>query len=87
MRMALDVAHSNLRSETFDFLKTHGDKIEHIHVSDNRGRKDQHLAIGEGDIDWPTVVEAIKSTGFENWLVVESYKDVKESIEYLYALI
>ena len=87
MRMVLDVAHANLQSEVFDFLKMHGDKIEHIHVSDNRGRKDQHLPIGEGEINWSMVVESIKATGFDNWLVIESYRDIDNCMNYLKALI
>lgn len=87
MRMVLDVAHANIQSEVFDFLKMHGDKIEHIHVSDNRGRKDQHLPIGEGEINWSMVVESIKATGFDNWLVIESYRDIDKCMNYLKALI
>jgi sugar phosphate isomerase/epimerase len=87
MRMVLDVAHANIQSEVFEFLKMHGDKIEHIHVSDNRGRKDQHLPIGEGEINWSMVVESIKATGFDNWLVIESYRDIDKCMNYLKALI
>ncbi len=42
--------------------------------------KDKSPVFGEGRIDFPKVIEAILRTGFEGWLVIETYtapKDVK----------
>ncbi len=42
--------------------------------------KDKSPVFGEGRIDFPKVIEAILKTGFEGWLVIETYatpKDVK----------
>lgn len=83
MNMVLDVAHANLNSEVYRFLKNHGDKIMHIHVSDNNGITDQHLPIGEGVINWSRVLDSVKAVGFSGWMVIESYKAVKNSLNYL----
>ena len=48
VKMVLDVAHANLGGETGLFLERYGDKIGHIHVSDNHGQLDEHLQLGEG---------------------------------------
>ncbi len=38
--------------------------IDYIHVSDNRGEKVEHLAIGAGRIDWPALINRLKKLGF-----------------------
>jgi len=81
--MVLDVGHSNLLNETYDFLSRFKDRIKHIHISDNNGVRDQHLAIGDGEINWKGTMEAISDSGFSDWVVIESYNGIKESLEYL----
>lgn len=64
--ICIDVGHAN-RSCTDDgvrpeaFLREFRDLILEIHVDDNFGDKDLHLPPGEGNIDWPLVVEAIRA--------------------------
>jgi sugar phosphate isomerase/epimerase len=40
------------------------DKIDYIHISDNRGNKVEHLAIGEGNIHWNGFFETINKINF-----------------------
>jgi sugar phosphate isomerase/epimerase len=87
IKMALDVAHAEIRGETFDFLEKFGDKIGHIHVSDNFGSVDEHLKIGDGNINWGTVIESINKTSFSGWVVIESYGGIEEGIRTLSSLI
>jgi sugar phosphate isomerase/epimerase len=50
------------------------DRLGQIHL------KDKAPVFGEGRIDFPKVIETILKTGFEGWLVIETYqtpKDVK----------
>ncbi len=62
--ICIDVGHAN-RSCTLDgirpeaFLKEFGELILEVHVDDNLGEKDLHLPPGQGNIDWPPVIEAI----------------------------
>ena len=83
VRMVLDVAHASLRGETLAFIGRLGERIGHIHVSDNGGGMDEHLKLGEGSIDWVEAVEAIKSISFSGWVVVESFKGIQESLALL----
>lgn len=83
VRMVLDVAHAHLRGETEEFIGRFGDRIGHIHVSDNHGKRDEHLQLGEGSIDWETVMTAVKASSFGGWMVVESLKGVEESLRLL----
>jgi sugar phosphate isomerase/epimerase len=85
--MVLDVAHANLRGETAEFLRRFGDRVRHIHVSDNRGRTDEHLPLGVGSINWKETVSAIKSTRFDGWIVIESFSGVEESLQLMAGLL
>lgn len=81
--IVLDVAHAYLRREVEDFLEFFKDRIGHIHVSDNRGKFDEHLEIGVGGINWSEVVRLLKLVGFKRWVVIESFKGVENSIRLL----
>jgi sugar phosphate isomerase/epimerase len=48
-----------------------GDRLVHVHANDNHGTWDDHLAPGDGDVDWPEVVSSLRGAGFSGWIVVE----------------
>lgn len=48
-RATIDVGHANTNGDIKSFLEMDG--ICYYHLSDNNGEKDQHLALGEGNID------------------------------------
>ena len=51
--LALDVAHSELLpGGTAPFVRAFPDRIHSAQLSDNRGRVDEHMTIGEGTIDF-----------------------------------
>jgi sugar phosphate isomerase/epimerase len=83
MNYVLDVGHAHLQGEEYKFIEKYGYKIKHVHVSDNLGESDQHLPIGEGDINWRNVFDSLDDAGFDGWTVIESYTKINESIEYL----
>ena len=49
--MTFDFGHANTMGLVNDFL-AHVNRASHIHIHDNNGLSDQHLALGEGTIDW-----------------------------------
>ena len=59
-----------------DFLDDLGDAIEacsgHLiatHLHDNKGKTDDHLAPGEGAIDWPSTLMSLQKVGYDGtWL-------------------
>jgi len=83
----LDVGHAHLQGEEYRFIEEYGHKIKHVHVSDNWGEEDEHLPLGEGNIDWRRVLDSLDDIGYKGWLVIESYSKVPESIEYLQNLL
>lgn len=87
MGMVLDVAHAHLNGEVAEFIRRFGDRIRHVHVSDNDGESDQHLPLGDGGIDWGRVMALLRGCGFSGWVVVESYGDVPRCLDTLAPLI
>lgn len=58
-------------AESFRKLKEH---VRHVHLEDiAKSRVHRHLAPGEGSIDLPAVVDAIRAEGYNGWITVELY--------------
>jgi sugar phosphate isomerase/epimerase len=87
LNYVLDIGHAHLQGEVYEFIDSLGSKIKHVHVSDNEGVQDQHLPIGEGTVDWKSVIGALKKSGFDGWVVVESYTKMAENLSYLKKLL
>ncbi|AXV37738.1 MAG: xylose isomerase [Methanobacterium sp. BRmetb2] len=72
----LDVGHANTSKNTDSFFKM--DNILYYHVSDNNGEKDQHLSLGEGNLN----LNLLK--GLENVIIeLNDYNNILKSREVL----
>jgi sugar phosphate isomerase/epimerase len=70
--LALDVAHCELLpGGTAPFVRAFPDRIHSAQLSDNRGRVDEHLTIGEGTIDFRRVLGALRRIHFAGPLIIE----------------
>jgi sugar phosphate isomerase/epimerase len=59
--ICLDLGHAHLTVGTAEAIATVGKRITSVHVHDNHGEKDEHLWPGDGTIDWPATVKALKA--------------------------
>lgn len=85
--MVLDVGHANVKGRVRTFMDKFGDKIVHIHVSDNDGTQDAHLGVGKGTVDWQDFGRAVRRMEFKGIVVIESIEDVKQSLQTLTQLL
>ena len=85
--MTLDVGHANINSQIYKFIEEFPDKIVHAHLHDNRGDFDRHMGVGDGNIDWPRVIGALRKVNYGGTLVVESEENVDESLRRLKILL
>ncbi len=70
----LDVGHTNFGRDGHDlFCSALGDRIRHVHFSDNRSRFDDHLPLGVGTVDWEGAVKALKATGYDGTITLEIF--------------
>jgi sugar phosphate isomerase/epimerase len=83
----LDVGHANLRlgvggtNRTPALLQAFGDRLAHVHVSDNRGGDDDlHLPLGAGAIDWRRAVGWLKDAGWDGTVTLEVFSREREHL-------
>jgi sugar phosphate isomerase/epimerase len=50
-----------------------------VHVHDNQGLKDEHLWPGDGTIDWPATVKALKNLKEPPAIVLEISQNLGET--------
>ena len=81
----LDVGHANLRlgrgekNRTKSLLDAFGDRLSHVHLSDNRGgAEDLHLPLGAGTIDWGGVASMLKDAGWDGTVTLEVFSRERE---------
>ena len=68
-QLCLDVGHANTTGNLSAFLE-HWERFGSVHVHDNRGKSDEHLPLGEGDIDFEMVFSMLRD--YRGDFVVES---------------
>jgi sugar phosphate isomerase/epimerase len=81
--LVLDTGHANLYGQLEDFVKDFSTKIVHVHAHDNRGKSDEHLGIGYGNIDWKRFAGLLKKASYERIVMVESVERVEQSVQRL----
>lgn len=65
--LTLDIGHANTIGKSKgteimdDFLKMYKGRISHVHLHDNMGKKDEHLPLGKGNVDWKRVMDSLSN--------------------------
>ena len=59
--ICLDLGHAHITVGVADAIATLGSRIATLHVHDNHEVKDEHLWPGDGTMDWPAAVAAVKA--------------------------
>jgi sugar phosphate isomerase/epimerase len=59
LHFVLDCGHAQINGNLADFVRAGG--FDHLHLHDNAGQSDDHLACGEGAIDFSALVPNIPS--------------------------
>jgi len=74
--MTFDFGHANTLGKVNEFLPLIS-QANHIHIHDNHGERDEHLALGEGTIDWNAVGGGIAK--HYNGIVVVEGRSIEEA--------
>lgn len=72
--LCLDLGHANLNEGGIEYIRKFKDKILCIHYHDNEGKKDEHLEIGEGNIQWKKIVKELDKARFSGPYISECFK-------------
>jgi sugar phosphate isomerase/epimerase len=62
-------------------VKAFGNRIGHLHVSDNFGREDNHLPLGTGAINFSRIVRELKKTTYDDTLTLEVFSRDKDYLK------
>ncbi len=84
MKMTLDTGHANIDDWSGNRLlllvEQFGRQIGHLHFSDNNGRRDEHLAIGEGIIKFKKLIRKLKTVGYDETLTLEVFDNNRQEL-------
>lgn len=74
-----DIGHAQVRgNRSREYLEVLGDRLAHVHLSDNSGRSDDHLPLGVGRLDWKRLVRGLKRTGYDGRITLEVFADDRD---------
>jgi sugar phosphate isomerase/epimerase len=78
----LDTGHANIGEGVLNYLNNFKQKLVCVHYHDNKGNNDEHLPIGEGNIDWISFTQLLKKTKYAGPIIsechnIEAYKSAK----------
>lgn len=85
--ITLDLGHANLQGQIQPFFDQIADRIVHVHASNNHGDQDEHNGVDDGNIDYDQFAQNLRKIGYDKWVMVESTKQVPESIAKLKRLL
>ena len=84
--VCFDYAHAYIsHTGVSEWAKTLGPYIRHVHINDNDGENDLHLAVGEGVIDWKKFLKLQKEYFPDATVLVETstVERQRKSLEFM----
>jgi sugar phosphate isomerase/epimerase len=75
--VCLDLGHAHISPGVGEAIGILGPRIVEVHVHDNHGLKDEHLWPGDGTIEWPAAIKALKDLPSEPAAVLEIGYDLQ----------
>ncbi len=85
LKLTLDTGHANIGTKNgrriLEFIKKFGHRIGHLHVSDNFGKRDDHMPLGSGVIDFKKIVRAIKHCGYDDTATLEIFSEDRRALK------
>jgi sugar phosphate isomerase/epimerase len=69
--VCLDLGHANIQENVLSAIRASGERLIHVHASDNHAVKDDHFVPGRGSIAWDRAVGALREVGFDGAFTVE----------------
>ncbi|NOZ59753.1 MAG: sugar phosphate isomerase/epimerase [Euryarchaeota archaeon] len=73
MGITLDVGHAATCGDVVEYVEALGERIANVHLHDNRGDGDEHLAVGDGKIDFGAVLSRMR--GYRGRFIIECHRE------------
>ncbi len=83
LRLTLDVGHLQCQGELPipDQIRRWAPRLVNVHLEDMRRGRHEHLMFGEGEIDFPPVLQALAEVGYQGGVHVELSRHSHEAPE------
>jgi len=82
LHMTLDIGHANIdckvENRGLEFIQKLKSRLSHIHISDNNGKKDEHLSIGQGNINFQEITSVLIKQGYKNTITFEIFTENRQ---------
>ena len=69
--LCVDLGHAHVEGDVVEELQAALPRLKHLHVHDNDGCSDAHLAPGQGTIPWPEVLQTLQDAGYDGLAALE----------------
>jgi len=84
VKLTLDTGHANIGDDEQmrlnTFLRSHGKRLGHVHISDNHGLRDDHNPVGGGIIDFAGFIHDLQAIGYNDTLTLEVFSDDRQML-------
>lgn len=85
LKLTLDTGHANIGNpdgrRILEFIEKFGQRIGHLHVSDNFGERDDHIPLGTGNINFLKIVTALKKCGYDSTATFEIFSEDRQELK------
>lgn len=82
--MTLDVGHAHIEDKTGGrptaFVRRFRNRIDHVHVSDNKGERDDHFRLGKGTVNIARFVQNLKEISYNGTITLEIFSDKRADL-------
>lgn len=69
--ICIDTSHCALGGTLMESIAAAAGRLGHVQASDNHGRTDDHLAPGQGSLDWTAIEASLQKAGFGGVFMLE----------------
>lgn len=77
LHLVLDIGHAFIGDRSgrriAAFIDAFGDRLIHIHASDNHGTHDEHLCIGHGKINFKPIMQKLSGIDYDGTITLEVF--------------
>ena len=78
-----DIGHAHIEGHQYEDILILGDDLRAVHVHDNNGRDDQHMALFTGTINIDEVITALIDSGYKGYFTFEADRAVSKGETWL----
>jgi len=80
--LTVDVGHIHCHQEGDipTLLRRVGDRLFNVHIEDMRAGIHDHLMFGEGELNFPPIIRALRDVGYQNGVYVELSRHAHDAV-------